>query len=366
MTRRSVAIIIHDGVQALDVAVLLEVLAEANRLLGAGEGYHATLIASEVRAFRTSNGMAIVADQDFASAATIFDIAVVADGPELIDLPFDAAIPTWLGDWGAKAGRLGSIGLGAFALGQAGLLAGRMTTTDRRNAARLAARFPTARVADESTVVRDGRLISAAGAGAAVELALAVVSEDHGPEIALACAEKIAGTGPPSSQRVGLGAPTTAPPTPSTALARILDYIPAHLSEPLSVERLASVAAMSARSLARLFSSELRTTPHEFVESHRVDFARRLLGSSDLGLKVVAHRCGFGGAEQMRVIFQKRLGISPTAFRDQARSANERKGPDTAGSVAPGVASARSSGRRAPRSPQHAVQRESGRLLRVG
>lgn len=320
MTRHSVALVIHDGVQALDVAGPLDVFAEANGFVPAERGYDITVVAPEVRSMRASNGLSMTADIDFVGAATVFDTALVAGGPALPDRPGDDAVSAWLCDWATKAGRYGSICTGAFALGHAGLLDGRSVTTHWQNAARLAVAFPQARVEQDRIFQRDGPLVTSAGVTAGIDLALALVAEDHGAAIALSCAKRLV----VSAQRQGgqsQFSPYLLPPSPpGSPLARVQAHVQAHLNEELSVDRLAEVAGTSSRSLARLFTSELGVTPHGFVESVRVDHARNLLEGTGLALKVIAYECGFGGAEQMRVVFQRRLGIGPAAYRGAFRT----------------------------------------------
>lgn len=78
----------------------------------------------------------------------------------------------------------------------------------------------------------------------------------------------------------------------------------------------AEIAGVSKRGVARLFVETLGITPHDFVEGVRVDHARNLLEATDLALKAVAFDCGFGSYEQMRVVFQRRLGLSPRRYRE--------------------------------------------------
>jgi transcriptional regulator GlxA family with amidase domain len=92
-------------------------------------------------------------------------------------------------------------------------------------------------------------------------------------------------------------------------------YVHGHLGEDLSVERLARVAAMSARNFARVFVRETRVTPAEFVERARVDAARVLLETSADPLKTIAHRCGFGSPASMRMAFVKHLGVTAGQYR---------------------------------------------------
>jgi len=315
MGRRSIAIVIHDGVQALDVAGPLDVFAEANGFVGGAQGYDITVIGPEARPLRSSNGMSLTPDRSFDQATTVFHTALVAGGPALPSRPGDPATNAWLRDWGTRAERYGSICTAAFTLGHAGLLDGRRVTTHWQNAHQLAAMFPKALVEHDRIYLRDGALVTSAGVTAGIDLALALVAEDHGAPIALSCARRLV----VAAQRQGgqsQFSPYLLPPAePDSPLAKVQAYVTGNPGEAFPVERLARIAGTSARSLARLFTAELGVTPHEFVESVRIDRARNLLEGSDRPLKAIAYECGFGGAEQMRVVFQRRLGVSPAQYR---------------------------------------------------
>ena len=315
MGRRSVAILIHDGVQALDVAGPLDVFAEANGFVEADQGYDITVIGPEARPLRSSNGMTLTPDLSFDQARIVFHTVLVAGGPELPYAPGDPAMSAWLRDWGTKAQRYGSVCTGAFAAGHAGLLDGHRVTTHWENAHQLAAMFPKAQVEHDRIYLRDGALVTSAGVTAGIDLALALVAEDHGAAIALSCARRLVVV----AQRQGgqsQFSPYLLPPAePDSPLAKAQAHVMSNPGEAFPVERLAEIAGTSARSLARLFTSELGVTPHEFVESVRIDRARNLLEGSDRALKAIAFECGFGNPEQMRVVFQRRLGVSPAQYR---------------------------------------------------
>jgi transcriptional regulator GlxA family with amidase domain len=320
MSRHGVAIVIHDGVQALDVAGPLDVFFEANGFLADGAAYDITVIGKEVRPVRASNGLILTPGIDFADAASVFGTVLIAGGPALPRAPEDAVMSRWLCDWGAKAGRYGSICTGAFAVGRAGLLDGRAATTHWQEASNLAAMFPKARVAPDRIYLRDGPLMTSAGVTAGIDLALALVAEDHGAGVALSCAKRLV----VAAQRQGgqsQFSPFLLPQAdPGSPLSKVQRYVMEHPAEAFSVERLAKLAGTSPRSIARLFTTELSVTPHEFVESVRIDHARNLLEATPLALKAIAYDCGFTGAEQMRLVFQRRLGISPARYRDNFRA----------------------------------------------
>lgn len=320
MPRREIAIVIHDGVQALDVAGPLDVFAEANTFLPADDAYLCTVVAATLDGIRASNGLGLIPHLTFAEAERHFHTVLVAGGPALPAATPDPAMLAWLQQWGVRGERYGSICTGAFALGHAGLLDGRSVTTHWQNAAHLAALFPAARVEHDRIHVRDGAMVTSAGVTAGIDLALALVAEDHGDPVALACAKRmvvVAQRQGGQSQFSPLLLPAHDPATP---IGRVQAYVTSHPGEPLPVRRLAEIAGTSARSIARLFVSELGVTPHDFVESVRLDHARNLLEATDRALKTVAFDCGFASPEQMRAAFQRRLGLGPARYRESFRT----------------------------------------------
>jgi transcriptional regulator GlxA family with amidase domain len=317
MAKRDVALIIHDGVQALDVAGPLDVFATANMFLPQDEGYNCLLLAEGKLPVRSSNGMLLTAHLSFNEAERIFHTVLVAGGPALPDAAADKTTSEWLRQWGILADRYGSICTGAFALGHAGLLDGRVAATHWQSAAKLAALFPTARVEHDRIYIRDDRLVTSAGVTAGIDLALALVGDDHGAAISLACAKGllvVAQRQGGQSQFSPLLLPVSDPVTP---LGKVQAYVMEHPSEPFSVERLAGIAGTSERSIARLFVSELGVTPHDYVEGVRLDRARHLLEATDVALKTVAFDCGFVTPERMRGVFQRRLRVSPLQYRQR-------------------------------------------------
>lgn len=321
MSPRDIAIVVHDGVQALDVAGPLDVFAEANGMLRGGEGYRSVIVAESHHPVQTSSGMGLVPQLSFAQAQRLFHTVLVAGGPGLPEQPPQPAMTDWLREWGARATRFGSICTGAFALGHAGLLDGRTVTTHWQHAAQLAALFPAARVEHDRIYARDGALVTSAGVTAGIDLALALVSEDHGPVVSLACAKRLVVV----AQRQGgqsQFSPLLLPPSdPTTPLGKVQAHVMEHLGESFPLERLASIGGISVRSLSRLFKAELDITPHDYVTSVRLDQARERLEATDLPLKVIAYECGFATPEQMRNTFQRRLGINPLRYREHFRPA---------------------------------------------
>ncbi|TFV49698.1 GlxA family transcriptional regulator [Bradyrhizobium niftali] len=319
MPVQAVAIVVYEGVQALDVAGPLDVFSEANTFLDDSDRYETVLIAAHRNPLRASNGLRLMADLTFEEATGGFDIILVAGAPTPPEAEPEPSLVEWVKQLPWRSSVYGSICTGAFVLGYAGLLDDRRVTTHWQDAKSLAARFPKARVEPDLIYVRDGRLITAAGVTAGIDLGLALVLQRHGPETALKVAKRLVVVAQRQGGQSQFSPYLTAPADPESAIARIQDHVMARIGDRHTLASLATVVGMSPRNLARHFVQVTGITPHEFVERARVDAARMMLEGSDRPLKAVAFDCGFGSADRMRIVFSTRLGVTPVQYRASFR-----------------------------------------------
>jgi transcriptional regulator GlxA family with amidase domain len=329
MAVQRIAIVIHDGVQALDVAGPVDVFAETNAFIPAAERYETMLVGANRAPLRASNNMQMIADLSLEETSGGFDLLLVAGGPALPYAAPDPQLTEWLRLAPSRASIYGSICTGAFALGHAGLLDGHRVTTHWQIAQKLAARFPAAIVEPDLIYVRDGRLVTSAGVTAGIDLALALVRRRHGPGVAVAVAKRLLVVAQRQGGQSQFSPYLTAPADPASPAARIQDHVMANISHRHTLESLAAFVGMSARNLARHFVQETGMTPHEFVERARIDAARMLLEEGDRPLKAVAYDAGFGTADRMRIVFSERLGVTPAQYRAsfrQSKAASELTG----------------------------------------
>jgi transcriptional regulator GlxA family with amidase domain len=313
MAPRSVALLALPDVQLLDVAGPLDVFAEANAQCDRAV-YDLALIATEFGPITTSSGRRLLPDL-VAPADAAFDTLLVAGAPRIHEAAVGADLLAWLGRTAARCRRYGSVCSGAFLLGQAGLLTGRRVTTHWAVADRLAARYPEARVEPDAICLFDGPLRTAAGVTAGLDLALALVEEDEGPEIARRVAAQLVmffkrGGGQMQFSRRGVSAPSG-----RSALQEVQRWVAAHPAADHGVAHLAGRVGMSPRHFARLFRAETGLTPAAYVETVRIEAGRRLLETGGVALKQVAGACGFRDADTFRRAFQRRLGTTPAEYR---------------------------------------------------
>ncbi|MEV0598466.1 GlxA family transcriptional regulator [Streptomyces sp. NPDC050315] len=310
MTHR-VGFVVFDGVTMLDVSGPAEVLHQAGRL---GHHYDLILISAHGGKVTTSTGMPLSGTVTAAEAGEI-DTVLVAGGDRLAEQPVDAGLLATIRTAAARATRVASVCTGAFALADLGLLDGRRATTHWRHADTLARRHPQIRVEPDAIHVRDGRYITSAGVSAGIDLTLALVEDDHGADTARRIArELVVFLQRPGGQSQFSTA--TTPPARNKLLHTLINSVLADPAADHGLPSMARAAAVSPRHLTRLFHTELGTTPARWVERVRLDRAQQLLLDGQ-SVTSAARHSGFGSDETLRRVFDRHLGITPTAYRQR-------------------------------------------------
>jgi len=312
---RRIVLVAFEGVQSLDFAGPLEVFATAERL---GAGHYATeIIAPGGATFRSSSGLRIAPDSSPAGCRGPIDTLVVAGGTGVRSATQDEALVAWLASAGKRSRRVASVCTGAFLLAGAGLLERKRATTHWASAERLAQSHPSLRVEPDRIYVRDGAVWTSAGVTAGIDLALALVEDDHGREAALEVARWLVVFARRPGGQSQFSAPLAAQSAEREPLRAVQEEVLVDPAGHWSVDTLATRACMSPRNFARVFRRETGLTPAAWVETARVESARQLLEASGLGTETIAADCGFGTVETMRRAFRRRLGVSPGEYRDR-------------------------------------------------
>ncbi|WP_166225424.1 GlxA family transcriptional regulator [Pseudomonas atagonensis] len=313
---KTVAMVLFPDFLLLDMAGPLEVFSVANRYLKPESHYQLTTLGIEPGPLRASNGVLVHPDRHISDAADRYDLLLVPGGPGAYNQQFPSLF-VWLKAAVQRAERYGSICTGAFVLGHAGLLDGYRVTTHWNYTERLIRGFPNANVATDQIFVEDRNLITSGGVTAGIDLALAVVARDHGKKLAQDVAKVLLVVMKRQGGQAQFSPLMAAVSPQETPITRAQNYVLEHLDEAFTVERMAGLANMSARHFSRVFTREINMTPMEFLQSARIDCARNLLETSDLPLKTVAYKSGFGSVRHMRLLFAEKLGLTPAQYREQ-------------------------------------------------
>jgi transcriptional regulator GlxA family with amidase domain len=316
---RLIAMVAFPGVTLLDISGPAQVFAELEAIELPGPDYALSYLSAEGGLVPTDVGMMI----DTASINSVgpgeIDTLVIPGGPGIWKIRSDAKMMNWITETLPKARRVASVCLGAFALAWTGILDGRRAATHWRYCPRLQDNFPKIRVEPNAIFVKDGRVWSSAGVSAGIDLALAMIEEDFGHTIALDVARRLVvflkRPGGQSQFSTVLAAQASDVEGRFSALHA---WIIENIASDLKVETLAEKAGMTPRTFARTYVSRTGMTPASGVEALRVETARLLLESRQIGGVVeVAKRAGFGDDERMRRAFLRHLGVSPTEYRNR-------------------------------------------------
>jgi len=317
---RRVLVLAVDRAQSLDVLGPVEVFDTA-RALAPEAGYRLEVVAPTADGRVTlSNGLALHAEP-LPDPPPAHHTLLVAGGSGARAAVTDPRVVGWVAAAARRARRTTSVCTGAFLLAEAGLLEGRPATTHWRWCESLADRHPGIALDPDAVYVHDGNVWTSAGVTAGIDLALALVEEDVGRDVALAVAQELVvflrRPGGQSQFSRALAAQQATRP----ALRELQGWIAGHLDADLSVAALAARANLTERSFSRAFRREVGQTPAAYVEALRVERARILLEDGAESLHAVARATGFASAEVLRRAFHRRVGVSPAAYRERFRAA---------------------------------------------
>ena len=239
----------------------------------------------------------------------------------------DARVVAWLRRNHGRVRRLGSVCTGAAFLAQAGLLDGRAATTHWNDCDTLESDFPAVRVERDSIFVADSGVWTSAGITAGVDMALAMIEEDHGHGMAMYVARTLVVflKRPGGQAQFSTQLQIQAVEGP---LAPLLKWIAENPAADLRAEALADRAHMSLRNFYRAFEEATGSSPAGWVEQVRLEIARRLLEQTEQNVDQVARAAGFTSSEQMRRAFARRFGVSPTDYRARFSRRDPRAGID--------------------------------------
>ena len=320
---KRVILVGFDGAEGLDIFGPAEVFTTASRRLG--------MPAYDVVIAAVDGGSIVLTSDASVAARRLGSIRPQADDTVLVvggaDRALDEAasrqpLLAWLVRASRVVRRIGSVCDGAFIIARAGILDGKRAATHWSSCDRLGRAYPQIEVDREAIFVRDGRVWTSAGVTTGIDMALAMVEEDHGPRTADTVAAHLVVYARRPGFQSQFSEVLVAQSSASDPLGPLVTWLRANLRASLDVAKLARRAGMSVRSLHRHCLQVLDTTPAKLVEKVRIEQARTLLATTSLGTKTIAGRCGFGTPTRMARVFERALGVGPRAYRTMFSSPN--------------------------------------------
>ena len=308
-----IGFIVPQGFQMLSVAALTAF--EVANMPPAGPRYDVRVLSAHGGLIRSSGGMSLHTD---AFGDPAYDTVIVGSITEMEMPSSDAATIAFVQQAARTSRRVASICSGAFVLAEAGLLDGRRATMHWAHAASFRARFPDVRTEEDRIFINDGPVWTSAGMTAGIDLVLALIDNDLGPEAAKMIARLLV----MHQRRLGGQKQHSAmlDMTPrSDRIELVLAYVRQNLSKALTIEELAEVASLSPRQFSRAFLAETGQSPAKAVEQLRLEAARFMLEEGRHAISVVARETGFAHRERMRRAFLRSFGVPPEVLRRPPR-----------------------------------------------
>lgn len=312
MTKR-IVILAYDGCQPLDLVGPAEVFYGAATMR---PGSYDVVIASVAGGVVAGPGPVRLDSTAVAALPGPADTVVVPGAYDPTIRPAHEPLIAAIADLAVPARRVTSVCSGALLLAAAGLLDGRRATTHWSVTELLALGHPEIEVEPDSIFVRDGHVWTSAGVTAGIDLALALVEEDLGAEVAREIARWLVMFRRRPGGQSQFSPHLEARTAETVSLRAVQEWLADHLDHDLSNATLADRAGMSERNFARRFRQETGVTPAAFVVRLRVEAAKELLTQDDTGLVEIARRCGFGTVETFHRAFQRATGTTPGRYRD--------------------------------------------------
>lgn len=322
---RRIVFVAAPGTEILDLVGPLQVFARASEMFlrqnpGTSPLYCVEVVTTSAhRSFVANCGLRVIAHKTFRDVRGKIDTLLIAGGNAIERDEINADAVRWLRRIAGRIRRVGSVCTGAMLLARAGLLDGRRATTHWNWCHVLIKRAPRANVDPNPIFVRDENVYTSAGVTAGMDLALALVEEDHGSQLALQVARNLVLYLRRPGGQSQFSAALSLQLTDRTPFRELESWVLDNLNKPLSIPVLAQRVAMSPRNFARVFTKEMKTTPAKFVERLRVETARRRLEESHNSMDTIAGECGFGNVNSMRNVFQRTLKIAPGQYRRHFR-----------------------------------------------
>lgn len=305
-----------NGAQLLDITGPFQVFAAANDELET-PAYALTLASMDGDRVQTSAGLGIdarpISTVETQGIHTV--IAVGGNGGDVKAAAQNEKGVNWLRQAALGAVRTASVCTGTFLLAHAGLADGRRVATHWKAANALQRLYPGLTVDSESLYVEDGPVWTSAGVAAGIDMALAMVERDLGRDLAMTVARRLVIYARRPGNQSQFSALLRGQSRASSPLGRTIDWMAQNIRNRISVAETAETAGMSERSFHRKFVAETGETPARYMETLRLEAARTLLETPDLPLKAVAADSGFGSQVRLIQAFERRFGLSPTAYR---------------------------------------------------
>jgi transcriptional regulator GlxA family with amidase domain len=319
MNPKRVGFLMYPEMQALDLTGPMDAFDAAVVSAGKGpaaRGYELVTIGLEAGPMAAESGLLLKPQFTLATAPKL-DTLLIPGGRGMRNAAVARKVSAWIMGLARRPRRIAAVCTGVFGLAESGLLDRRRVTTHWRYAQDLAQRFPAIEVDAGAIFLKDGPFYTSAGITAGIDLSLALIEEDYGLPVALAVARELVVYLKRSGGQEQYSEPLQFQTQSTDRVADVAGWIAANLDQDLSLTNLAAQAHLGVRHFSRRFLRAFGVTPATFVETARLDEARRRLAGRHRSIEQVAISVGFRSDDVFRRTFERRFGVSPSVYRSR-------------------------------------------------
>lgn len=309
---RTIAVILFEGVNSLDVSGPLEAFASV-RGDGGTPAYRAKVWSIAARHVRSESGLRLCADAAAPEGARA-DLLILPGGAGVREPRTLKRLAEWLARNQAGFVRIAAICTGAYALAESGLADGRTITTHWAHASDLRRRYPAVTVNSDALFLKDGRFYSSGGVTSGIDLALDLIEADCGARAAMGAARELVVFLRRTGSQAQFSEPLKMQVSASGGIANACRWAANNLSADLSVEALAARAGLSSRQFSRRFRSAFGNSPAAYIEALRLDAARASLAQG-ASIARIAQVTGFKSADVFRRAFERQFKLNPGEYQ---------------------------------------------------
>lgn len=314
MKQHHVVIATFNACQILDVTGPMQVFASLNEYIGQ-EKYRITIACADGVSATATCGLQMVTTPFQTIPAHSVDTFIVAGGKGTLKATENHDFIAWVQECAKHAERVCSVCTGTFFLAAAGLTAGKRVSTHWNYVDTLQSMHPDTKVEADAIYTKDGTLWSSAGVTAGIDMALAIVETDYGRKAALTIAKHLVVYAHRPGNQSQFSTLLEGQSKTSGGFSELINWMAENIERAITVETMAEKAGMTQRSFHRRFTREIGATPAKYLERLRLDTARALLERTKEPLKAIAAKSGFGAPVRLIHVFERRMGMSPSAYR---------------------------------------------------
>ena len=314
MFRKKIGFLLFEQFTGMDVSGPLEAFTTVAGL-AKGYGYQVLMVGVEKGLVRSESGMGCIVDYRL-SEATDLDMVVIPGGIGCRDPKLEKQVSPWLMQLAENGGKVVSVCTGSFLFAKSGLLDGLKATTHWDYTDKFKQSFPKVELLADSLYVDNGQFATSAGIASGIDLALKLIEDDFGSDVAASVARYLVVHFRRSGDQAQYSQPLKFQTRTDGKFSALTSWILDNLAENLSLEVLADQSGMSVRNFCRKFKNQTGYTPGKYVETLRLDYARQLLADKNWPTVKVAHACGYQNIDVFRRAFERRFNVSPKLYRE--------------------------------------------------